>query len=445
MGKNNIEKYSAFYEILRTVASFWHDKFFYRKVIVIGRENINPEDHLIYAPNHQNALMDALAVLFAQDRPLVFLARADIFKKNFIASILYFLKILPVYRIRDGYDNLKSNDWIFDKTIDVLKNKVGLVILPEGNHEGMRRLRQLKKGICRIAFQADEATNFTMNIKIIPVGLEYSNYSRIRQVLTVVFGKPIEVSQFYESYGKNPQRAMNELREKLSEEMQQIMVHIESANDYEAIDELRSIINGKFSDDKTTPKLFRDRMLINSLNRLKSTSSDLYNKICSLSLKVKNGAKALKCDYRLLEKKRHTLPGMIGGIFTLLLTFPLFVYGFVFNYLFISIPNFSLKNIRDVQFHSSVRYGISLFMALVIMPVYLILSFVFFHPWWMAVAVFFSIPFAGLFSWSYHLLFRRVSGGLRIRSYVRNNNKEYSDLRENFNELISEILKLNSL
>ena len=108
MGKENIEKYSAFYAIVKSVANFWHNKVFYRKVIIVGRENINPEDHLIYAPNHQNALMDALAVLFTQKGQLVFLARADIFKRNFLASILYFLKILPVYRIRDGYQRCKE-------------------------------------------------------------------------------------------------------------------------------------------------------------------------------------------------------------------------------------------------------------------------------------------------------------------------------------------------
>ena len=107
----------------------------------------------------------------------VFLARADIFKNKFIASLLYFLKILPVYRIRDGFSNLKANDEIFRKTIDVIRNKNGLVILPEGDHAGFRRLRQLKKGICRVAFQAEEAMDFNLNIKIIPVGLEYTNYS----------------------------------------------------------------------------------------------------------------------------------------------------------------------------------------------------------------------------------------------------------------------------
>ena len=195
MGKGNIEKYSAGYALLNFVAGLWHNNVFYRKVIVIGQENIKPAYHIIFAPNHQNALMDALAVLFTNKGHNVFLARADIFKKKMLASILYFLKILPVYRIRDGFSSLKGNDEIFTKTIDVIKNKNGLVILPEGSHEGFRRLRQLKKGICRVAFQSDEATGNTLRIKIIPVGLEYSHYVRYRQVLTVVYGKPIEVSE----------------------------------------------------------------------------------------------------------------------------------------------------------------------------------------------------------------------------------------------------------
>ena len=445
MGKENIEKYNAFYAALKSVASFWHNKVFYRKVIVVGKENIHPDEHLIFAPNHQNALMDALAVLFTTSGQPIFLARADIFRKKLMASLLYFLKILPVYRMRDGYDNLKENDWIFLKTIDVLKNRNGLVILPEGNHEGVRRLRQLKKGICRIAFQADEATDFKMNIKIIPVGLEFTHYSRVRQVLTVVYGKAIEVSDFYESYHKNPQRAMNELREKLSDEIQQLMVHIESVEDYEAIDELRSIINGKYSDDKNMPKLFRDRILINSLNRLKITSEETYRKICDLTLKVKKGAAELKTEYRLLDKKKHTLAGMIGGLITLILTFPIFLYGFFFNYLFLSIPNISIKNIRDVQFHASMRYAVSLFLAFVLMPIYLILAFIIFSPWWIAALIFISIPFTGLYAWSYHLLYNRITGGLRIRKYIRNGNREYADLRAEYDELVALVTKHASI
>lgn len=437
MGKENIENYSAGYALLKTTANFWHNNFFYRKVIVVGREYINSGDYYIYAPNHQNALMDALAVLFTQKGQPIFLARADIFKRKFIASILYFLKILPVYRIRDGFDTLKSNDWVFDKTVDVLKNKNGIVILPEGNHEGVRRLRQLKKGICRIAFQADEATGFSLNVKIVPVGIEFTHYSRIRQVLTVVYGKPIELSEFYDSYSHNPQRAMNLLREKLSAEMEKIMVHIESEEDYEAIDELRSIINGRYSDDLSLPKLFRDRILINKLNGLKSSSENVYKKICDLSLIIKKSAKMLNTDYRLLEKKKHPLTGMILGIIVLILTFPVFLYGMLFNYVFYAIPNLTLKKVADEHFHASVKYAISLILAILFMPLYLVLSFIFIAPWWLAIAIFTSIPLSGLFAWNYYLFYRRIYGGMRIRKYMGKKNPEYSELKKSHNELFS--------
>jgi len=442
MGKENIEKYSARYALLKTFAGFWHNNVFYRKVIVHGRENINPDHHLIFAPNHQNALMDALAVLFTHKGQPIFLARADIFKRKSIAAILYFLKILPVYRIRDGFSSLKSNDEIFSKTIDVLKHKNGLVILPEGDHSGFRRLRQLKKGICRIAFQSDEATGYNLKIKIIPVGIEFSNYSRYRQVLTVVYGKPIEVSEFYSLYKDSPKRALNELRTKLSSEMKSIMVHIGSEEDYEALDELRSMINGKFSDDIKLPKLFRDRMLIKKMSLLKSSNATLYKKICSLSLQIKKNADDLKTDYRLLEKRKHPLGWLIAGLAGIILTFPLFLYGNIFNLTFLEIPNLQIRKISDPQFHSSIRYGISLVLALIFLPVYLILSFIIFSSVWFGLLIFCSLPLSGLFSWNYYLLFRRILGGFKLRNYIKFNNKEFDLLRKNHSELTNLVASL---
>jgi 1-acyl-sn-glycerol-3-phosphate acyltransferase len=435
MGKRDIEKYSAYYAILKSLAGFWHNNVFYRKVIVLGRENINPDDHLIFAPNHQNALMDALAVLFTLKGQPVFLARADIFKKKFIASLLYFIKILPVFRIRDGFSSLKSNEEIFTKTIDVLKNKNGLVILPEGDHAGFRRLRQLKKGICRIAFQSDEATNFNLKIKIIPVGLEFTHYSRWRQVLTVVYGKPIEVSDYFELYKTNPEIALNELRTKLSNEMKGLMVHIESEEDYEAIDELRSMINGKYSDNIKETKLSRDRQLIQKLNYLKIADEEKYRKICSLTLNVKKKTKEFDVDYRLLGKKKHPLGWLIAGLLGLIAGFPLYVYGNIFNLTFLEIPNLKIRKIKDPQFHSSMKYGISLGLAFVILPISFILSFFIFSSWWIGLLIFFTLPLSGLFAWNYYLYSRRLIKGFRIRKLIKEKNREFELLRNDFNEI----------
>jgi 1-acyl-sn-glycerol-3-phosphate acyltransferase len=436
MGKEKIEKYSARYALFKQAVAFWHDKIFYRKIIVMGSENINPYDHLIFAPNHQNALMDALAVLFTHKGQPVFLARADIFKNKAVASFLYFMKILPVYRIRDGFSTLKSNDEVFLKTIDVLRNKNGLVILPEGDHAGFRRLRQLKKGICRVAFQADEATDFTLKIKIIPVGIEYTNYARLRQALTVIYGKPIEVSEYHQLYREAPEKAFNILRDRISAELKKVMVHIESADDYEAIDELRSIINGKYSDSIKSPKIYRDRSLIDKLNKLKLSDPKTFNRICALSLQVKKKAKDLNVTYRLLEKKKHRPGWLIAGLVGLLLTFPIWLFGNIFTLTFLTLPELQIRKTKDVQFHSSLRFGLSLVLAFIFLPVYLILSLLIFSPWWLAIIIFLTIPASGIFAWNYNLLLRRIIGGFRVRKYIRGNNPGYSDLRKNYDELI---------
>ena len=177
-------------------SGFWHDWGFYRKVIILNRDRKPRDGHLIFAPVHQNALMDALALLYHLKEQPVFLARSDIFRKPFVARILYTMKILPIFRIRDGISALKNNDATFLKTIDVIKNKNGLALLPEGLHEGKRRLKPLKKGIARIAFQAEEAFDFSLDIKIIPIGLDYGKYNQFRTTLIVNYGHP-SPSQHY--------------------------------------------------------------------------------------------------------------------------------------------------------------------------------------------------------------------------------------------------------
>ena len=63
---------------------------------------------------------------------------------------------MPVYRIQDGVDSLKNNETIFQQCVRILSSKNTLILLPEGNHSGYWRLRPLKKGLARIAFQAQK-------------------------------------------------------------------------------------------------------------------------------------------------------------------------------------------------------------------------------------------------------------------------------------------------
>ncbi len=442
MGRKNIEKFNILYEILRKYVDFWHNNIYYRKVIVYGRENINYSDHNIFAPNHQNALMDAMAVLCTLKGQPIFLGRADIFKKKSVARLLYFIKMLPVYRLRDGYENLKNNDKTFLETLKVMQHKNGLVILPEGNHEGFRKLRQLKKGICRIAFQAEEATDFKLDVKIIPVGLEFSHYWLFRQVLTVVYGKPIHVSQYYDLYREDPNKALLALRDRLSTEMKKLMVHIENVEDYEAIDELRSIINGKYSDSIRYPKLFRDNILIGRINALRESDNEEYRRICDESLTVKNLSKELHLTYRQLSKKRHPFHWLVFAGLFLLISLPLFIVGTALNILILEMPKLKTKKLKDVMFASSLQYGLSLLISFILMPIYGVLAFILIKPWWLALAAFLAIPVSGIFAWNWNLLAKRVYGGFHIRNLIRKNNESYIKLKTNYRDLLERVSKL---
>ena len=173
------------------------------------------------------------------------------------------------------------------------------------------------------------------------------------------------------------------------------------------------------------------------MNLLKSSDPSLYKKICSLSVLIKEKAKDLKTDYRLLEKRKHPIVWLIAGMIGIVLTFPLFIYGNIFNLTFLEIPNLQIRKIKDPQFHSSIRYGISLVLAFVFLPAYLIISLFIFSSWWLGLLIFLSLPLSGLFAWNYYLQFTRIIGGFRVRSFIKQKDKEFDLLRRNHTELVN--------
>ena len=176
--KNQVSNYdnTLSFDLTRKYTIFCFKRF-YSEFIVVGRENLPKNGAVIFAPNHINALMDALAIhaIVPSGLPVIFLARADIFKKKKIADFLHFAKIMPAFRMRDGMENLGKNNEIFDQCVDVLNHNVALGIMPEGNQGEQRKLRPIVKGIFRIAFAAQQLNGLKDGIKIIPIGILCSN------------------------------------------------------------------------------------------------------------------------------------------------------------------------------------------------------------------------------------------------------------------------------
>ncbi len=167
----------------------------FRHVCVKGLENIPEDAAVIIAPNHCGTLMDALVVLRSRRGPTVFGARADIFENKTVASILRFLRILPMVRRRDGIRKVLRNYETIDQVTDVLSNGVPFCMFAEGTHRTMHSTLPINKGVFRIAIAAHNALGGVKDVVIVPAGIEYGDYFHFRTWSRLRYGKPINVSK----------------------------------------------------------------------------------------------------------------------------------------------------------------------------------------------------------------------------------------------------------
>ena len=167
-------------------------KGYFKKIIIEGKENIPKNTPILLVANHQNALIDPLLLATHTGLKPYFLTRASVFKKSFVAKLLNFIYMLPVYRVRDGFSTIQQNQGTFDQTYEVLQKNGAVIIFAEGSHSLVRNLRPLSKGFTRIAFGLKEKYPETTPV-ILPVALDYSAHKRSGSIARVTIGKVIPV------------------------------------------------------------------------------------------------------------------------------------------------------------------------------------------------------------------------------------------------------------
>ena len=205
-------------------------------MVFTGRkENVSKNRPIIFAPNHRNALLDALLIVYAgyHNKQVVFLARADIFKQKFVAWMLRGMRIIPVFRMRDGKDNLDKNKDIFGSAARILKKNNPVAIFPEARHNPKQSLLPIQKAVPRIVLPTEESLNFELNSQIVPVSIYYRDIFGFLTDVYVTFGTPIEVSQYKEIYNDNPNLANNQLRQELEKSLKSMVVDIWNDEFYE--------------------------------------------------------------------------------------------------------------------------------------------------------------------------------------------------------------------
>lgn len=359
---SSIDDKSLAYSMLKQPTK-WLFLLTHRKFTVHGLEHIPHDKPVIFAPNHQNALLDALAIIFAGNFQPVFLARADIFKNKIVAAVLRFLKIMPVYRIRDGKETLDKNKGVFDQAVAILQNNHMLCLFPEASHIGMKSMLPHKKAIPRIVFAAAEATSFELDIQIVPVGINYTSYFGFRRSVDIRFGPPILARPYYNVYqdsGEN--KASSMLRDAIFEALKKLVVHVPEKKLYplyEQAFEMASAgvlhLNNMPQDDFVT----REQWLTEKISkRLQQAATDDNNPLATASQ-----YKTLKTKLKLSEKGILPIVPMqfFRQFILFVLTLPFTIWGALVNGLVFYLTRYPYrKKIEDPQFYSSFSFVLSL-------------------------------------------------------------------------------------
>ncbi|MEA5080228.1 MAG: 1-acyl-sn-glycerol-3-phosphate acyltransferase [Dysgonamonadaceae bacterium] len=332
------------------------------KLIYVGKENADTDYPLIFAPNHRNAVIDPMILInFISKKQLVFLARADVFKNPKIARILVWLHIMPVYRIRDGVDNLKNNEESFELSGNLLKKKIPLALFPEGRHNPKLSLLPIQKAIPRIVFPIEEEFDFTLGSRVIPVGIYYPDIFGFLSDAYITFGKPILMSDYKEQYEINPQLAANQIRQDLGKSLSELIVDIQNDEYYDeyvhAIDwNAHTLAKQRYPKNKEG-YLLASQDIVRKLDKLFEHDCQTFD---SKIENFRSAHKTLK-EYGLTSKDPVSNPSAALSLLlqTLLLvvTFPIALFGFI-NGIFPIIGYKKLLGLfKEEQFIPSVRYA----------------------------------------------------------------------------------------
>lgn len=414
------EKWSLGYWLFKKYVIF-ADRLVHNRIVITGKENLPKNKPVLFSPNHQNALSDPLAILLNTPFQPVWLARADIFGRSKLTDgLLKFFKIMPVYRMRDGKENLTKNDKTFTDSVKVLTNNSALGLFPEAAHSRKRQMMMHKKAVPRIVFMAEEMTDFQLDIQIIPTGIYYSHYWKFGRTLIVNFGKPIAVSQYFEMYRQNPLGAVFALQKDILEAMLPLSLDIKSKTFYADFENIRELYGKEFLQRQNKPfnplELFKsDQKLCAQLDHLEKTEPENTATLVAdtknyLSLLDKYRIRDWVCNPRLNKSL-----SLFGYLFLLLLGLPVFIFGFIFNAIpFFVVDKLIRNKIKDQSFWSSFFFVA----GIIAFPVFYLTVFLIFSwlipVWWIKILFIVSFPITGKVAFMWFKFFRKTIGLCKI-------------------------------
>lgn len=392
---------------------------------------------MFIAMNHPNAFMDPISFATFLFYPRTYyMARGDAFKKGFASMALQSMGIVPIFRMRDaGFEGVKKNLESFKVTYKLLDQKKRIMVFAEGLSVKERRLRPIQKGTAKMSFGYLEQGG-NMDLKIVPVGVNYSEPEKFRSYVFFHVGEPIAVKDLYEEYKKEPARAIVKLTALLEERMKPLVPSLLHRENDVVIEQLQFILKRQYMDehkldhrDAAQQQQYWD-FIIKRLNELTEKDPVGMENFRKQVDQYHHDLQRLGLRDHLLYKasRNQKLITPLHAVL-LVLGFPFYIIGKALNFIpYYLAKRTADKKVKNIEFKASIAFGSGALLLNLFFVLELLLVWLLFRNWhylWMYALIKFI---GGLIALTYSPFSKKNKGALRLKALKRTDPGVYDSL-----------------
>ncbi|HKC69960.1 MAG TPA: 1-acyl-sn-glycerol-3-phosphate acyltransferase [Bacteroidia bacterium] len=434
-----------FWYYLRNKLYFFFRTFF-KRLGVKNADRIRVNNPMLVTMNHPNSFMDTIAISAALFYPRTYyMARGDAFKPGLITTILKAIGIVPIYRLRDGggHSSVKKNLASFKVVYDLLNKRQKIIVLAEGISLQERRLQPIQKGTAKMAFSYLEQGGH-QDLKILPIGVNYSTPSKFRGDVYYQIGEPILVKDFYDDYIKQPAQTIIKLTNLIEERMKPLVPSLINKENDVVIEQLQPILKKQYivEHNLNYNNLEQQQQyweyIIAKLNNL--TEKQAENMV-NFRIQVANYTKQLQqlklrdhLIYNAGKKNRLTVFNFI----VLIIGFPFYMVGKILNF----IPYYYGKRVadktcKDIEFHAAVNFGVGTFIWMVTFLIELLVIGLLTKSWCMLLIYTVVKAGFGRIGLSYSPFKKKMLGALRLNKIKKTDTTLFKSLQQQRQQIVN--------
>ncbi|MBI3135247.1 MAG: 1-acyl-sn-glycerol-3-phosphate acyltransferase [Bacteroidetes bacterium] len=402
-------------------------KSYFRRIRIIGKENIPAEGPVIFIANHPSAFMDPIMVATTVKQPVYFIAAGEYVGKGIKGYVFKkWLHMIPVFRPSTRPEDVHKNKDMFNHCFDHLTSGGALLIFPEGVSITERKIKPFKTGVARIARGAEIRNDLKLNSHIVPVGLNYSNPHKFRSDVFINIGRAIPVSSFITAAESSEFEEVEKLTEAAEKALLETTLHVENNADDSLLYKLNSIYSRdlkqelgiEYNEQEREFEMQKD--MLEAIDYFRHSNTQKFdatvNAIDAYLLKLQNSGLTDKDIKELkFQKSFRRITSYILGL-------PFFLVGLLTNFIPYNLVQFILKKVR---FHDNFQGSMIVAAGLIIFALFYaataLLLGIFTPVKWWAFAIPVVMYITGVYAQMYLAAIRYSAQRRNLRTVSRNN------------------------